>query len=278
MIDFILCGLGLCFGSFVNALVWRLHSQPKAKSLKLQAKEFSIMHGRSMCVHCHHTLAWYDLIPVLSWLSLKGKCRYCHKPISWQYPLVELTTALLFVLSYIAWPYQLSTINHQLVFTLWLGILTISIALIVYDIRWMLLPDKLTKVVGAFAALYVSLKIISNPLQAANLALGAALGVLCIAGLFYVLFQVSKGKWIGGGDVKLGVALGLLAGGALQAALLIFLASLLGSIFGIPLLIKSKQKSKTRVPFGPFLISSCVIVVLWGQKILDWYIQTLFPL
>ena len=97
----ILAWLGLCAGSFVNALVWRLHEQKRSKKAD---KKLSILNGRSMCVHCRHELTWYDLIPLFSWLLLRGKCRYCKKPISWQYPIVELATAAVFVLSYIFWP------------------------------------------------------------------------------------------------------------------------------------------------------------------------------
>src|SRR4051812_13278636 len=100
MIIAVLIVFGLCLGSFVNALVWRVHEQEAAKKPN---KKLSVLNGRSMCPHCEHELAAKDLIPVLSWLSLGGKCRYCHKPISKQYPLVELLTALLVVGSYIWW-------------------------------------------------------------------------------------------------------------------------------------------------------------------------------
>src|SRR3954465_436221 len=104
MIIAVLVVLGLCLGSFVNALVWRLHEQEEGGSKKAAAKKLSIIKGRSMCPHCKHALKPIDLIPVISWLSLRGKCRYCSKPISIQYPIVELSTALLFVVSYIWWP------------------------------------------------------------------------------------------------------------------------------------------------------------------------------
>jgi prepilin signal peptidase PulO-like enzyme (type II secretory pathway) len=126
MIIVFLCGLGLIFGSFVNALVWRLAKQegldageptPKKPKAKTSAKksvattDYSITTGRSMCPQCHHTLAAKDLVPVLSWLSLRGKCRYCGQPISRQYPLVELLTGLLFMVFYLGWPFSLSGLH-----------------------------------------------------------------------------------------------------------------------------------------------------------------------
>src|SRR4051794_11351319 len=96
----ILLFLGLCFGSFINALVWRVHEQEKGK----KTRNLSILHGRSQCPHCGHELAAKDLIPVISWLLLKGKCRYCGQPISRQYPAVEATTSGWFLLSYYFWP------------------------------------------------------------------------------------------------------------------------------------------------------------------------------
>src|SRR5260221_566501 len=97
--------LGLTFGSFINALVWRLHKQNEDSAKEQKVPNLSIATGRSMCPNCYHELAAKDLIPVLSWLSLGGKCRYCRQPISWQYPLVELLTAGLFTVSYIYWPW-----------------------------------------------------------------------------------------------------------------------------------------------------------------------------
>src|SRR5690606_2157613 len=103
MIIIFLAILGLCVGSFVNALVWRLRMQ-ESSGKKKSDRKMSISRGRSMCPHCRHELSAVDLVPVFSWLFLGGKCRYCRKPISKQYPLVELVTSILFIASYVFWP------------------------------------------------------------------------------------------------------------------------------------------------------------------------------
>jgi prepilin signal peptidase PulO-like enzyme (type II secretory pathway) len=271
--------LGLCFGSFVNALVWRLYQQglPKKKRAASDA-ELSIATGRSMCRHCRHTLAWYDLLPVLSWLSLGGKCRYCKTKISWQYPLVELLTAGLFVVSYIFWPKDISIIAiQQLLFMLWLVALVMFMALIVYDLRWMLLPNKIIFPLIGVGSISAFLQVVASsvPLRTAFLSLG---GLAVAGGLFYVLFQISGGKWIGGGDVKLGFAIGLLLGSPILAFLMLFVASLLGLLVAVPGIVLRKSTFSTKIPFGPFLILATIIVMLFGQHIVDWYGTTLLYL
>lgn len=263
----IIVGIGL--GSFVNALVWRLHEQASGN----KDKSLSILKGRSMCPHCKHQLAAKDLVPVLSWLSLGGKCRYCKKTIGWQYPLVELITGLIFVGSYLFWPYEFTTIG-VLQFLIWLACVVIFMALLVYDLRWMILPDKLVMIVTGLAGFQV-LMIAATDRNPGSL-LMALFSVLCTAGFFYVLFQLSGGKWIGGGDVKLAVALGLLLASPLAATLMLFLASLGGSLISIPLLVKGKAGRNTKIPFGPFLIVATMIVYIFGGQIMLWYETLLF--
>lgn len=277
--------LGLCFGSFVNALVWRLYMQSeeetesskqasekkkpkKPRSSELKAR-YSILHGRSMCVHCKHELGALDLIPVFSWLYLRGKCRYCHKLISWQYPLVEISTAVLFVVSYIYWPYVFDGISSYAAFLLWLVMLTGFMALIVYDIRWMLLPNQIVFFLYTVVALYSAILFTESP--SVSFLMDIVMGIAIGGGLFYLLFQFSKGKWIGGGDVKLGFLLGALAASPAKALLLLFIASLLGSIYALPMLFAKKAGRQSRIPFGPFLIVGAIIVVLFGTDILDAY-------
>jgi prepilin signal peptidase PulO-like enzyme (type II secretory pathway) len=264
--------LGLCFGSFVNALVWRVHEQAAQKRKKKTdtkyAERLSISKGRSMCPDCKHELATKDLLPVVSWLWLRGKCRYCHKPIP-DSPLVELLMPTVFVASYLFWPETLAG-AEWLNFGLWLVCLVGLVALMVYDLRWMLLPNKVLfpLFIPASAMVLVEALALEHSIWPVFRAVG---GVLIGGGIFYLIFQVSSGKWIGGGDVKLGFLLGLLLGSAPEAFLLLFLASLLGTLYVMPLMIAKKITAKSRIPFGPFLIVAAVIVKLWGHTIIDWY-------
>lgn len=267
MIAVLLLVLGLCLGSFINALVWRLHEQDKPKAKQAKAN-LSITKGRSVCTHCKHVLGPLDLIPVLSWVFLRGKCRYCKKPISWQYPAVEILTAVLFVISYLAWPLGFEPLGAaQLI--IWLGVLVILLALAVYDIKWMILPDRLVRPLGivVVAEVIVVALGLSEPWHVAQ----ALIGALCLGGLFWVLFQVSDGRWIGGGDVKLGAVLGLLVGGPVASILLLFLASLMGTIAALPMLLTGKKVLTRKMPFGPFLIAAAVIVYLCGAGLVTWY-------
>jgi prepilin signal peptidase PulO-like enzyme (type II secretory pathway) len=271
MIVLLLIVFGVCLGSFVNALVWRLHEQGKLKKAKKKSgtsPDLSIVKGRSMCPHCHHALAAKDLIPVLSWLQLRGKCRYCHKPYD-DTPLTELLVPLLFLLSYAYWPLTFNT-RGELLFVFWLVFLVGFVALIIYDIRWQLLPNRIVYPLLGLAIIEVLLMVglfDGRLMTLRSDVLGAAIG----GGIFYLLFQVSNGRWIGGGDVKLGAVLGLIVGGPWPALLLLFLASCLGSLTAVPLLLTGKAKRSTRLAFGPFLIVAAIIVYLFGASMIAWY-------
>lgn len=261
MIEFVIGMVGLAFGSFVNALVWRIRHK----------RDF--VSERSECTHCHHVLAWNDLIPVLSWLLLRGKCRYCHKKID-DSPVVEATTALLFVLSYVVWPFGFAEAGVAL-FILWLVALVMLVALAVYDIRWYLLPDKLVfplVVVGLVTG--ITRFYFVEEAGIAETLLQMIIGVLVISGLYFVLHQLSNGKWVGFGDVKLAVFIGFVLGW--QSALLaLFLANLIGLAVVLPLLITKKIHAKSKIPFGPFLIIASFVAFLWGEKIISWYLGTI---
>lgn len=286
MVILILIILGVCLGSFVNAFVWRHYrraeireqiKEQKAKkspskkaivTLEEEASELSIVYGRSKCTYCGHALAAKDLIPIVSFVQLHGRCRYCGERID-DTPLAEILLPLLFVVSYLFWPLTFHD-RGLFIFVLWLIFLVGLTILILYDLRWFLLPHSIVLPLIGLAVLQVLIVAIfyHGGWQAL---LGALWGALVIGGLFYVLYVISHEKWIGGGDITLGVLLGLLVGGPARAPLLIFLASLLGTLLALPLLVLKKASRDTHLPFGPFLIIAGVIVMLWGAQILAWY-------
>lgn len=249
--------VGFCFGSFVNAFVWRLH------------EDKNWVNARSECTKCHHKLKALDLVPLLSWIWLKGKCRYCHRKISLQYPVIEATVPILFLLAYTFWPVPIKG-SEAVIFALWLLITTGLVALAIYDLRYMLLPTKLVYALLLIALVMSVLTIaISNgPLATSVGMLG---GSLVGGGIFYILHTISKGKWIGGGDVRLGFLLGLLVATPLRSFLLIFIASLIGAVVSLTLMSISKLKRTSLIPFGPFLISGLFVVQFFGQHIINWY-------
>ncbi len=253
--------IGLCFGSFALAMVDRM----KAK------KDW--VKGRSKCDFCKHKLSVIDLIPILSWLSTAGKCRYCKKKLSVFYPLVELFTGLAFLFSYLYFPYEISGLALSL-FVIWLFGLVLMSALIVFDIRWYLLPNKLVYPLIYTALAYRIISYFVNTQGLIEAITATILSLLVSAGLFWFLHVVSDGKWIGDGDVRLGVAIGLFLANPFLAWLCLFFASMLGLILALPMLIHSKKKLKLKIPFGPFLILGLYFSFLFGQSLLDWYTST----
>jgi prepilin signal peptidase PulO-like enzyme (type II secretory pathway) len=269
MVVLVLMVFGLCLGSFINALVWRLHEQEKLTSKKkAKPAELSILHGRSMCPKCKHILAAKDLVPVLSWASLRGKCRYCQRPISWQYPVVELITAGLFIFCWAFWPLPLNGIG-LFEFIFWLVFVIGLVALAVYDLKWFLLPNRIVYTLIGLAL--IQLLVVLVAYHGGVSALASALwGALIVSGTFFVLFQVSGGKWIGGGDVSLGFLLGLLVGGPLNSILMLFIASCTGTVLSLPFVIAGRAKRDTHLPFGPLLVMGAIVIRLFGVSINHW--------
>ena len=247
MIASLLFLYGLVIGSFLNAYVWR------------RQKKRDWVRERSECTHCHHVLAAKDLIPVVSWLLLRGKCRYCHNKID-DSPLTEFGLGLAFAASYIWWPYALTGLVGWGMFALWLVILALFVVMCVYDFRWFLLPDIYTYALLPLAGAFALLRAVQS---AEYSVIGAAAGGALFFGFFYILYQVSRGKWIGGGDVKIAFSLGLLAGSPGGMFLALFASSLLGTLFALPVIARKKQLHDIRIPYGPFLIAAAVIMVLF---------------
>jgi leader peptidase (prepilin peptidase)/N-methyltransferase len=282
MIVAILIVVGLALGSFVNALIWRIHEQAElshklekgkklTKAEKERSKRLSIVKGHSMCLRCGHQLAVKDLVPVISWLSLRGRCRYCSARIP-DTPLAELLVPLVFVISYLWWPLVLQGSIAILVFLGWLAAMVIFVALTLYDFRWFILPDRMVFPLVGISALTLVLEASLLP-QSWQALSGGLWGILVIAGLFYGLFVLSDGRWIGGGDVKLGVALGLLVGGPVKGLLVIFLASVFGLLSALPDIVRGKAGGSTKLPFGPFLLLGTFIAFLFGDSLVNWYLS-----
>lgn len=238
---------GLAVGSFVNVVIYRMHFGG------------SIITGRSACPSCRRTLAARDLVPLLSFLALKGKCRSCTKPISWQYPAVELAVGALFVLLWIRFG-----------LTPTFALLAISAAFLViifiYDLQHGLILDRVTipAIVVAVAASF------ARGLPWTSILLGAAIGFL----VFYLQFVISKGTWVGGGDIRLGALMGVLLGWQ-GVILALFLAYVSGALVAIPLLILKRKQMKDPIPFGTFLTAATMFTLLYGDGIIAWYRATI---
>ncbi len=247
--------LGLAAGSFANAAIWRIKTGR------------SFIKGRSMCPHCKHQLRNVDLIPVLSWIILRGRCRDCKKPISIQYPAVELLTAVLFGLSYfILKPH--STIGW-IDFAFWLYIVTSLVILAVYDLKWMLLPDVI--LIPAIVVATVHLPVVlafGLPFSAVR---GPLIAAAVAGGGFYALAALSKGKWMGGGDIKLVFLMGLVLG-IQKGIVAMFFATMFASIIGGALLLSRRLKGRY-IAFGPFLAGATVFAMLYGHHIVHWYLH-----
>jgi len=237
---------------------------------KKKRREISIVYGRSECVSCKHILSPIDLIPVLSWLFLKGKCRYCAKPISIQYPMIEALTALLFVFSYVFWPLKISSFSSYIFFFSWLIILAGFIVLTLFDFKKFLLPFIIVRplLVISLLTLTACLFFAKEPY---NYFLHLISG-LVLGGILYLLYIFSDGKWLGGGDVSLGALIGLQLSSPTLIPLVLLISSIGGLLFLIILNRIKKVSFKAKIPFGPFLMFGCFVAVLFGTKIINWYL------
>jgi len=278
---------GLCLGSFAGASVWRLRArqlvQDKADGEHIDQNEYkrlhkltksSLINDHSQCLNCSYKLRWYDLIPLFSWLSLGGKCRKCRKPIGYLEPLIELGVAIFFVASYAFWPYSLSSGLEVARLVLWL-IAGVGLAILfAYDIIWSLLPDKISFTVIGLGVCSAFITIIGS-----NDKIGALLSVLgsilILSGIYWMIYIISKGMWIGFGDIKLGLGLALLLADWRLAFLALFAANFVGCLIVLPAMLIGKLKRNSHIPFGPLLIVGFVIAGLAGNYIISLYFYSL---
>lgn len=221
--------IGFCLGSFLNVLIWRLNNRNTPK----------FWQGRSLCPKCRHVLSWADNIPLLSFIFLRGRCRYCQKSISWQYPAIELITAILFVITGL----------HPVT---WL-IGCVFIVIFFSDLIYGFIPDEMI-VAGTFLSILSNLSNLSN------------LGIAFITALPFFVF--AKYKLMGQGDIGLAFLMGLLLGWP-KIGVAIWSGFIVGGVTALVLVLLKKTKISATIPLGPFLILGVIIAILWSGKLLQ---------
>ena len=296
MIDMLTVGallgamLGAIFGSFAVAQVWRLRAEQLVADKKA-GEEYDVeeLHrlqslvgkkvkeDRSRCLSCGHVLSWADLLPVLSWVHLRGKCRYCKKPIGWTEIIAELSLGGLFALSILFWPGALTEPLECVKLILWLAALVVLTINFIYDARWFLLVSGLNWLLIGLGAAFAFITLMQSPDSVGALwSLGGAVGIL--GGLYAMLWVVSRGAWVGEGDIYLGVGLALFLGDWRLAFVALFSANLIGTLIVLPSLVSGKLKRGSHLPFGPLLIAGSLVAWFLGPMIVSWYQQlVLFP-
>lgn len=254
--------LGFAVGSFLNSVIYRLKFGG------------SIIFGRSKCSHCGHNLYFWDLIPVLSFFLLHGRCRYCHKKISFQYPLVEAATAFLFFLTFhFQFPnFQFLNLKDFINLCYLLFVVSCLVIIFVYDLKYSLILDKVIFFAAGVSLIFYLVRFFWFKVTF-NLE-EVFLGLIFGGGIFLILYLVSQGRWIGAGDVKLGFLMGFWL---LYPKILVglFFAFILGGVVAIILLFLGRKKMKSEIPFGPYLTVGAFVALVFGEKFLDWYVSWL---
>jgi leader peptidase (prepilin peptidase)/N-methyltransferase len=251
--DIFIIIVGLIIGSFLNVVIYRL------------PLEKSIVSPRSFCPNCQIPIAFYDNIPIIGFIVLRGRCRSCRSKISFQYPLVEIITAFSF------W-FTFQVYGESILYTVFTcAFFCFLIALALIDLKHMILPDELT-LGGGFIFLVFSF---FNPEITFVDAFGSALGAaLIFTGLYFFYLKVRKIEGLGFGDVKMMILLGAFLGSK-KLLIAVLISSILGLVIGIFLVIFKKKNLKFQLPFGTFLSLGSYISVFWGYDILV-FIQSIY--
>lgn len=260
---FIVFFFGSAVGSFLNVLVYRI---PRGESFWV---------GRSHCDNCNKKLAWHDLLPIISYLLLAGKCRYCRGAISIFYPVIEKLTGILFVIvifSLIGRDYYLLTDPHYLLTASYYLFITSSLMTIfLTDFKYGIIPFKIV-----FPAVIVTfIWYLFFPAENSTL-LNAILSALGVFIFFFLLFIITKGRGLGFGDVVYVFLMGLLLGFP-KIVLGLYISFLSGAVISLILVLAQRKKIKGgTIPFGPFLVGGTLISMLWGNAIIDQIMRYFF--
>lgn len=244
---------GLLFGSFLNVVIYRL---PRGQSM---------VRGRSMCPQCKKTIHWYDNIPLVSWLFLRGKCRSCGWRIPFRYPLVELLTAVSASAS--AW------VNGPTLTASWVfAFLSIMIAITFIDWEHQIIPDPLS--IGGTVLGWIG-AVVCLDITLVQSIVGSLVGAGLILGIALLYKAARKVDGMGGGDVKLMAMIGAFLGWQMVFAVL-FLAAFAGSVYGVILLKRSGADGKTAVAFGSFLAPAAILMWFAGERLMALYLGSLW--
>ena len=257
-ISILIFALGLAIGSFLNVCIYRL---PQGLSIHSPR--------RSFCPECRTTIRFYDNIPVLSYLFLKGRCRYCDAEISKVHPLVELTTGILFLVSLYRFGPTLALLHSCLFISLLIPIAWI-------DARWYIIPNAIILVgliIGTVVTLLIAL-IRHNPDYLIDHLIGTVAGgasMALIAGAGSLVFRKQA---MGGGDIKLMILIGLFLGAWPHLLIVIMTSAITGSLVGLCLIALGKRSGGGgRIPYGPFLVIGALLDLFWSSQIWTWYLR-----
>jgi leader peptidase (prepilin peptidase) / N-methyltransferase len=254
---------GTLIGSFLSVLLYRTKKKKKG-----------IVFGRSKCPHCQKALKSKHLIPMASYIIQSGKCSYCKEKIPFHYFLLELISGSIFLILFLNFPFiYFSEKTFEIAFSLTTLLYFINISVIFsililigfYDYLYQEIPFKFSIPLILITLIFVLLR--ENVTY-----FNSFIGLLIFSGFFGIQYVVSKGKWIGGGDIYLGAGVGLLLGWPFALVGLVS-TYILGSIIGIFVLIKNKFKKNLKIAFGPFIILGTLVTYVYGQEIIDSYLK-----
>lgn len=274
--------LGAMSGSFALASVWRMRADQLVAEKRYRDADYkrlvkvggladvSAKRDRSHCLSCGYVLRWYDLIPVLSWVFLGGRCRHCRAPIGALEVVTEVVLGGIFVLSYLFWPLGFAGWLESFLFGAWIAWLLVATILFIYDLKWMELPVGSLYLLVAVSALFMLAKIMQVDFSLA-MVLEYILALVALSGTYWFLHAISKGRWVGSGDAFVGAAIALILGDWRLALIALFLANLFGVVAVLPSIINKKIGFSSRIPMGPLLILAGLVAFWFSQNLLSFF-------
>lgn len=250
-------GFGTIIGSFINVSINRIKSGDWR----------GLLWGRSACPHCSHQLSWRDLLPVIGFWLLKGRCRHCQTRISWRYLGGELLTGVTFAFAFLSFPQAFDDFNNFSFFLFTLFFLGILIFTALYDFFYFEIADQVM-----LPAIVIAFLFLLHPLSPGFKS--GLVGATLIFVFFYLQILISRGRWLGGGDLRVGVLMGLTLG-TQNGIIALIVGYLIGSAISLVLMACTKLKLRSEIPFAPFLCSGSFIAFYYGETIARWYLNLL---